>query len=280
MPSSYRHGSLPSRPHARAAQIVGPAAGIVYHSLLSLSDIFSRRRKDEGEPAEGSADSPVHPTKALPGFLGPLSARSQPLLLDLGPVVGSNVNFFGEELGCKIIVENLYKDVDRHLVEGKLEELPAFLEKRFAQEDSTVDGILCWDIFDYLNRPASQGLARQLIRILRPDGVLFAQFMTTQTQAPGPAPYTKYVVVDRKSLQYRPYGAVRDKQKPLANRDIQRLFEPLRITDQFLLKNNFRELLFRKPAAPDGRGNDPGSAKPEAEPGAGGTAGSGDSSQT
>jgi hypothetical protein len=35
----------------------------------------------------------------------------------------------------------------------------------------------------------------------------------------------------------------------LLNRDIQRLLEPLRITENVLLKNNLREVLFRKPAA-------------------------------
>jgi hypothetical protein len=35
----------------------------------------------------------------------------------------------------------------------------------------------------------------------------------------------------------------------MANRDIQRLFEPLTITEQFLLKTNIREVLFRKSSA-------------------------------
>jgi hypothetical protein len=34
----------------------------------------------------------------------------------------------------------------------------------------------------------------------------------------------------------------------LANRDIIRLFGSLRVSDSFLLKNNLREILFRKPA--------------------------------
>ena len=217
---------------------------------MSLSDLFSRKRKDEPDAAEAGADAPAHPTKALSKFLSSLNARSQPLLLDLGPVVGTNVTFFGEELGCKILVENLFKDIDRHITEGRIEELPAFFEKRFAQEEGSVDGILCWDIFDYIDRPAAQVLARQLVRILRPEGALLAQFSTVEP-APSSGPtYTKYVVVDRQTLQYRPYAAVRGKRHPLLNRDIQRMFEPLRIAEQFLLKNNLRELLFRKPAAP------------------------------
>jgi predicted SAM-dependent methyltransferase len=217
---------------------------------LSLSDLFSRKRKDEPEASVPRADSPVHPTKALPKFLSSLSARPQPLLLDLGPVVGTNVTFFGEELGCKILVENLFKDIDRYINEGKLDELPAFLTSRFGQNADSVDGILCWDVFDYINKAAAQALARQLVRILRPDGALLAQFSTSEPVATTHPTYTRYVVVNKQSLQYRPYPAARGKQRPLLNRDIQRMFEPLRITEQFLLKNNLRELLFRKPAAP------------------------------
>ena len=46
----------------------------------------------------------------------------------------------------------------------------------------------------------------------------------------------------------RPYAGQQARLKPLANRDIQRMFEPLRITEQFLLKSTMREVLFRKPA--------------------------------
>jgi hypothetical protein len=56
-------------------------------------------------------------------------------------------------------------------------------------------------------------------------------------------------VVDRGQLEYRSYPAVRPRQQPLPNRDIQRNFEPLRITEQFLMKNNVREILFRKPSS-------------------------------
>jgi hypothetical protein len=222
---------------------------------LSLSDLFSRKKKDEADAAEGGADSPTHPTKALAKFLSSLNNKSQPLLLDLGPVVGTNVTFFGEELGCKILVENVFKDIDRFVSDGKPAELPAFLATRFPQEDESMDGILCWDIFDYLDWKAAQALAHQLVRILRPDGAVLAQFSTTETKMPSPV-YTKYVVIDRQTLQYRPYAAARAKQRPLVNRDIQRMFEPLRITEQFLLKNNLREVLFRKsPATASAPGN-------------------------
>jgi SAM-dependent methyltransferase len=188
----------------------------------------------------------VHSTKVLAKFIASLNGRSSPVLLDLGSVTGSNVTFFGEKLGCKIIVEDLSKDIDRAVKEKTLPELPGHLAKRFAQADGSVDGVLCWDVFDYLDKHAAAALAQQLVRILRPEGVVLAFFNTLEPKEPNPAVYTKHVVVDQAHLQYRPYPAARGKQRPFQNRDIQRMFEPLRITEQFLLKSQQREVLFRK----------------------------------
>ena len=218
---------------------------------MAFSDLFSRRRKEEPPDA---ADGPSQPTKALDRFLGGLSGRTAPVLLDLGPVVGSNVTFFGQEVGCKILVEDLSKDIDRHVTDGKLDDLPRFFDTRFPQESESIDGILCWDIFDYLDKDAGERLARQLKRVLRPDGVLLAFFTTAEPRPTPQATYTKHVVVDRGRLQHKPYAAARAKQRPLLNRDIQRLFEPLRITENFLLKTHLREVLFRKPAKEMGSG--------------------------
>jgi len=217
---------------------------------VALSDLFSRRRKDSADADAG--DAPAHPTKVLARFVSSLSARTQPVLLDLGPVVGANVSFFGEQLGCKIIVEDIAKDIDRHVREGKLDDLAAALSKRFPQESESIDGILCWDVFDFLEKKAARSMAEQLTRVLKPDGVLLAFFSTAQPQ-PGMRPeYTRYVVVNPTSLQHRTYPAARGRLRPTPNRDIQLMFEPLRVVDQFLLKTNLREVLFRKrPSTPD-----------------------------
>lgn len=190
-------------------------------------------------------EDPVFATKALRKFLSTLSAREAPALLDLAPVVGSNLNFFGEHLGCKIIIEDVYGDLERHVREGKLEELPAFLAQRFRHADSSIDGVLCWDLMDYLDKAAAQALADQLTRMLRPEGALLAFFGTAQ---PRDAFYTRYVVADDVNLRHRQYPASRGRQAILANRDIIRLFSGLRVSDSFLLQNNLREILFRKPS--------------------------------
>jgi len=217
---------------------------------VALSDFFSRLRKPEpaGDDARPSA-AHTQQNKALAKFLSGLSGREQPTLLDLGSVVGGNLNFFGEQLGCKITVEDLTKDIDRHVGNDTVGGLPEFLAHRFSQPDATFDGIICWDVFDYLEKPAVQALATQVARLLKPGGLVLAFFNHTETPKPGQPTYTRYVVVDPRTLEHRTYPAARGKQKPLPNRDLQRLFEPLAITDQFLLKTNLREVIFRKPVA-------------------------------
>ena len=192
-----------------------------------------------------SVDDPVFATKALRKFLSCLTSRESPVLVDLGPVVGSNVSFFGEQLGCKIFVEDLFADLDRHVRAGTLDALPAFFKKRFPQEAGSVDGILCWDLIDYLDRAAAQELAGELTRVLRPDGALLGFFGTAQTRE---ARYTKFIIADEVNLKHRSYEAARGRQAILLNRDIIKLFAGLRVSDSFLLKNNLREILFRKPA--------------------------------
>ena len=97
---------------------------------MGLLDRIAPRRTDfEPLPAPHVVGGdPVFATKALRKFLTALTSRGSPVLLDLGPVVGSNVSFFGEQLGCKIFVEDIFADLDRHVRGGKVDALPAFLK--------------------------------------------------------------------------------------------------------------------------------------------------------
>jgi hypothetical protein len=112
-------------------------------------------------------------------------------------------------------------------------------------ESGSVDGILAWDVIDYLDKTSAAELAAQLTRVLRPDGALLGFFGTAQ---PRDQHYTKFIIVDEQNLKYRSYPSARGRQAALLNRDIIRLFSGLRVSDSFLLQNNVREILFRKSA--------------------------------
>jgi len=188
------------------------------------------------------------PTKALGRFLTALASREAPVVLDLGPIVGPNVGFLGERLGCKLIVENILADVDRFVRDGRQPEFPAFLETRFTQEDASVDGVLCWDVIDFLDKKSAQALGRQLTRVLKPGGALLGFFASVVPAKPAPVHYSKFLIVDDKTLERRVYPGAQPQQPALNSRDIGRLFEGLRVGESFLLLTKTREMLFRKPA--------------------------------
>lgn len=187
----------------------------------------------------------MYRSKALAGLLEALGARPAAELLDLGPVVGANIAFFGERVPCKIHIEDLYADLDRHVREGTLEQFPEFLQRRLPLPDESIDAILCWDLFDYLEPPAAAALAEQVTRLLRPGGAVLALFATAPAREPA---YTRYVIEDEDHVRYRLRPAAASRRGVLQNRDILRMFDRLQVSDSILLRSQVREMLFRKPA--------------------------------
>jgi hypothetical protein len=219
--------------------------------VRSLAGLLSRLgavRQAEGRRPDADSrrepeERPVVHSMALGKFLSCLSTRPAPVLLDLGPVVGPNVTFFGEQLNCKVYIEDLLADLDRHLRDGRLAELPAFLSTRFVLEEGAVDGVLLWDVYDYLDRPSAQALATTLVRLLRVGGALLGFFGSTGDVRKG---FTKFIIADASHVQQHTYASVAVRQKSLPNRDIIKMFEGLSVSDSFLLQNGLREMLFRK----------------------------------
>lgn len=196
-------------------------------------------------PTAVASPDPPSASKILPKLLSALSHVDNPVLMDLGPVVGSNISFFGEQLACKIFVEDLFAVVEGHAKRGDREALPAALVARLARPAGSVDGILCWDLFDYLDRASAQALATHLVALLRPGGVLYGFFGATQGDL---THYTRFVVESAGSLRLRAMPATPTKRHVIVTRDIIRMFAGLVVAESVLLKSNARETLFRKPS--------------------------------
>jgi hypothetical protein len=224
---------------------------------MSISDLlkFGGKRSDQPAPAgpagEGSAlkgPEQIIQSKALPKFLSAFANQPGPLLIDFGPVIGTNVAFFGEQLGCKLFIEDLAAEIDRHN-RGKIRDvLPASLAKRFTQADGSVDGVLCWDIFDFLEPAAAKALAREIVRVVRPGGAVMGFFCSTSKPMERVG-FSKYeIVASTASLRQRHHSGTGGPKYVMQNRDIIRMFEGLTVAESFLLKSNTREILLRKRA--------------------------------
>jgi hypothetical protein len=210
---------------------------------MPRTDDAPRRVVVEPRTVAAVSSETVFVSKTLARFLDLLFARPAAEVVDLGPVIGSNITFLGERVGCKIHVEDLFSDIDRHIQSDKLDQLPEFLGGRFAVPASSIDAVLGWNIFDYLAPRAATALAGELIRILRPGGVFLGFFGARASDNPQ---YTKYFIEDETHLRYRFYPSGCSRRWVLQNRDINIMFAGLEICETVLLKSGVREILFRK----------------------------------
>lgn len=213
-----------------------------------LSDLLNWGKRQKSDPADITPPKGaelVVPTKAFPKFLSAVKNQPEPAtVIDFGPVIGGNVGYLGERLGCKLFIEDLVTEFDRHKKAGTIAELATGFEVRLNQrEAASVDGILCWDLFDFLDKNAAQALAKQIVRMLRPGGAVMGFFCTSAVER---APFTKFEMVDDNSLRHKHHPGAGGPKTSLANRDIIRMFEGLTVAESFLLKNSTREILLRK----------------------------------
>ena len=195
------------------------------------------------------AGGAVHPSRALPRFLAAMRLVRSPALVDLGPVTGQNVAFLGSHLGCKLYLDDVFGDIERLTREHRESAIPAALADRLTYAEASIDGVLCWDVFDYLDAAAASALAARLARILKPGGIGMAQFSTVRSAV---LQYHKYIMVDPEHLEHRSIPAVRPTTRLWSSRDVQRLFNLFEIDESFLLVHRQRETLFHKGLAPAG----------------------------
>ena len=207
----------------------------------------------------GSAGSDgVFSTRALSKFIAAIAARDAPVVVDLGPAVGPNVTFFGDRLGCKLHVVDILSEVETwwpaqepdDADEPPSEEVAAEFERRRAARALThpsdfADGILCWDVFDYLDDEGAAALAREVGRVLKPQGVALLSHRPEKPVVAGPV---QYEIVDEMTLRYRPLPMARPESRVWYSRPFMNLFEGLTISNSFLLKSRMREVVLRKPS--------------------------------
>ena len=222
-------------------------------NIRSLAGLWNRARRflpgTEG-PEPGGAGR-VHPSRTLQSFLDALAASPAPVIVDLGPVVGSNVNFLGSRLACKLYPEDLYAVVDHPFARGEGDGIEAGLAGKLGQEPGSVDGILAWDVFDYVGRQDAGVLARRLASLLRPGGLLMALFTTEPRHE---ASSHRYIIVDADHVRHRPAPGARWPRTVRPLRDIEVLLAPLEVRQSHLLAHHQLEMLLRRPLASGKKG--------------------------
>lgn len=226
----------------------GPAQRVraLYQGLTQIKDDPARE-----QPAPAFAgtltNSPLFGT-----LLTQLRTVERCCVLDLGPAVGANVEFFGQ-LHCKLHIADCGMAL-AHLNDavGETEgERPfAALLKSMLPLDrlEPVDAILAWDLLNYLDKPLFAALMEHLSPIISGDTWLHAYIGSRREMAAQPNHY-------RLTLEGRVAVAARDaatRTCPCYHQlDLRSLMPGFKVARSTLLQNGMQEYLFQG----DGRGH-------------------------
>jgi len=196
-------------------------------------------------------------SNALKEFLWLLSDIPKAKILDMGQVSQDTLNFFIEK-GFRVTTEDFlrswreFMDVEEaRLRAGKIGgdvERPSavsladrFLEDLLKYPPASFNGILAWDLFDYMEPEMLARVVARLHDILRPGGVVLAIFHSRT-----PDRFCRYRVLPDQTFELLPLPPIAQHVHIFQNREMLDLFAKFRTSKTFVGRDQLREGLFLK----------------------------------
>ncbi len=229
----------------RQVALQGPGAGKAATSVTTPAM----------QPGPSSAPRVARVSNGLKDFLWHLDGIGHGTLLDLGPVWQTTVSFFIER-GFKVYTEDLLLAWKEYLKaeEDRLRRLPsgeeepvvapaeraeAFLHGCLQYPEQAFDGVLAWDLLDYLDAPLVSRVVARLTDLVRDGGVVLAVFHSRK-----PEGFCRYRVVDGQNLELLPAPALFEVQRVYQNRELLNLFSGFQSSKTYVGRDQLREGLF------------------------------------
>lgn len=164
----------------------------------------------------------------------------RPRVLDLGPAVSRNVDFFTER-GCSLQIADLYRSLPADSRSAEPEIFAAALATALPESGAGADLVLAWDLVNYFSLAALVPLGALLARQTAPDGVVFALLATHKTM---PAHPQRYRVLDVGTLETAaPQGAEEIPTPRYRQPELERCLPHFRVETTYLLRGGMQEYI-------------------------------------
>jgi len=170
-------------------------------------------------------------------------------ILDLSGASQANIAFI-TNLGHKLYSEDLLQSLDLAFGDGdffanQLEpaRAAAFLAQSLSFPDEEFDGVLAWDVLEYLAPPLLAAAVERLNRAMKPGSALLAMFHAEERAEAIPVYY--YRICDASTLLL----TFRQERRPAQyfnNRAVERLFQSCAAVKFFLTRDALREVIVRR----------------------------------
>jgi hypothetical protein len=198
-------------------------------------------RSDTGRAVKPEDFAARH-SNGLDQFFSYIKGESGLSILDLGGVNQANVSFI-TNLGHKIYSEDFLRSL-RFVENGDgPERVDNFLNQNLNYSEGTFDGVLVWDVLEYLSAPLLSAAVERLFRIVKPGSYLLAVFQSHE-KAQSVAQYS-FRIRDSKTLLVADRG-VRKPEQVFNNRSLEKLFQDFESLKFFLARDKLREVIVRR----------------------------------
>jgi hypothetical protein len=198
----------------------------------------------------GVASSAVHSrhSHGLEQFFAHVQDRGGLSILDLGEITQANIDFI-TSLGHKLYSEDFLRSLDATF-SGETEagqshpaEIESFLRQNLDYEEGQLDGVLVWDVLQYMASPMLAATLARLHHITKPGSYLLAVFNAQERMLARPV-YT-FRIHDAKTLLLTERG-LRSPAQTFNNRTLEKLFQRFESLKFFLTREQLREVIIKR----------------------------------
>lgn len=169
-------------------------------------------------------------------------------ILDMSGASQANISFI-TGLGHRISSDDMVGTMQQCFGEDFLENQQSasnaqrFLDQTLTFPDESFDGALVWDTLQFLTSPLLDQTVSQLLRVMRPGGLMLV-FFNADEKVPQ-IPLYNYRIQDRKMLLLAPRGGSQ-KINFFNNRSLEKIFSQAASLKFFLTRDHLREVIVRR----------------------------------
>ena len=181
-------------------------------------------------------------SNGLDQFFSYIKGESALSILDLAGVNQANVSFI-TNLGHKIYSEDFLRSLQLAANGDALPRVDTFLSQNLNHADGAFDGVLVWDVLEYLSAPLLAATVERLHRIVKPGSYLLAVFQAHEKAQS--VPQYSFRIQDSKTLLVADRGS-RKPEQIFNNRSLEKLFQDFESLKFFLARDKLREVIVRR----------------------------------
>jgi len=193
----------------------------------------------------GKAVVDTRNSRGLEEFFGYIRDQSGLTILDLGGATQKNVSFI-TELGHRLYSEDFLAILKETFADDPDQSNPGrieyFLTQTLDYPEGQFDGVLVWDVLEYLNPALLNAVVERLHKVTRPKSYLLAFFHSDDKLAG--VPYYTFRISEVNALEVSTQGTRRPAQL-FNNRSLEKLFGRFESVKFFLTRERLREVIIK-----------------------------------